>query len=166
VNLVILIDRLTETVGRVIAWLLLAMVLATVLVVVLRYAFNQGSILLQETVLYLHALTFMLGIPYALKHNAHVRVDLFYSRMSPRRQAAVNLAGHLLFLIPVSVAVIAFSHAYVINAWRILERSPEVGGLPAVFLLKSLIPLMAILLVLQGLAEIARCVLTLRRHDG
>jgi TRAP-type mannitol/chloroaromatic compound transport system permease small subunit len=142
------------------------MVLVAVLVVVLRYAFNQGAIALQETVLYLHALTFMLGIPFALKHNAHVRVDLFYSRMTPRLRAAVDLLGHLLFLIPVSVAIIVFSHTYVLNAWRILERSPEVGGLPAVFLLKSLIPLMAALLLLQGVAEIARCALTLRRHDG
>jgi len=142
------------------------MVLATVLVVVLRYAFNVGAIVVQETVLYLHAVTFMLGIPYALKHNAHVRVDLIYSRMGPRVRAGVDLCGHLLFLVPVSVAIVVFSHTYVMNSWRILERSPEVGGLPAVFLLKSLIPLMGILLLMQGLAEIARCILTLRRQDG
>jgi TRAP-type mannitol/chloroaromatic compound transport system permease small subunit len=142
------------------------MVLATVLVVVLRYALNQGSIVLQESVLYLHGITFMLGIPYALKHDAHVRVDLIYGRLGPRGRALVDLVGHLLFLVPVSVAIIVFSHTYVANAWRILERSPEVGGLPAVFLLKSLIPLMAVLLLLQGLAEIARSVLVLCRHRG
>jgi TRAP-type mannitol/chloroaromatic compound transport system permease small subunit len=142
------------------------MVLATVLVVVLRYALNQGSIVLQETVLYLHGITFMLGIPYALKHDTHVRVDLVYSRLGPRSRALINLSGHLLFLVPVSVAIIVLSHTYVSNAWRILERSPEVGGLPAVFLLKSLIPLMAVLLLLQGVAEITRCVLQLRKHRG
>lgn len=153
-------------VGRAIAWLLLIMVLATLLVVVLRYALNRGGIVLQETVLYLHATTLMLGIPYALKHDAHVRVDLVYSRLGPRGRTVINLLGHLLFLVPVSLAILVFSQNYVVNAWRILEGSPEVGGLPAVFLLKTLIPLMAVLLLLQGLAEITRCVLALRRRDG
>jgi TRAP-type mannitol/chloroaromatic compound transport system permease small subunit len=139
------------------------MVLVTVLVVVLRYALNQGSIVLQETVMYLHAVTFMLGIPFALKHDGHVRVDLIYSRLGARGRVVVNLLGHLLFLVPVSISIIVFSYTYVANAWRILERSAEVGGLPATFLLKTLIPVMAGLLLLQGLAEIARCVVELRK---
>jgi TRAP-type mannitol/chloroaromatic compound transport system permease small subunit len=150
----------------VIAWLLLAMVVATVTIVVLRYALNQGSILLQDTVLYLHGLTFLLGIPYALKQDGHVRVDLLYSRLGPRGRALVNLLGHLLFLVPVAVTILVYSHTYVANSWRILERSPEVGGLPAVFLLKTLIPVMAVLLLLQGVAEIVRCVAVLRGRRG
>lgn len=142
------------------------MVVATVAIVVLRYALNQGSILLQDTVLYLHGLTFLLGIPYALKQDSHVRVDLLYSRLGQRGRALVNLLGHLLFLVPVSVAILVYSHTYVANSWRILERSPEVGGLPAVFLLKTLIPLMAVLLLLQGVAEIVRCVAVLRGRRG
>jgi TRAP-type mannitol/chloroaromatic compound transport system permease small subunit len=165
-NAIGLIDRVTEAIGRAIAWLLLAMVLATVLVVVLRYALNQGSVMLQETVMYLHGITFMLGIPFALKQDAHVRVDLIYSALGRRARLIVNLVGHLLFLVPVAIAIIVYSHTYVANAWRILERSPEVGGLPATFLLKTLIPVMASLLLLQGLAEIARCILELRRRDG
>jgi TRAP-type mannitol/chloroaromatic compound transport system permease small subunit len=142
------------------------MVAGTVLVVVLRYALDRGAIVLQESVLYLHGITFMLGIPYALKHGAHVRVDLIYSRLGIRGRAVIDLLGHVLFLIPVCIAIIVFSHTYVMNAWRILERSPEVGGLPAVFLLKTLIPLMAALLLLQGLAEITRCIVALRGHRG
>lgn len=139
------------------------MVAATLLVVVLRYALSQGSILLQESIMYLHALVFMLGIPYALKTNAHVRVDVVYSRLSPRGRALVDLLGHLLFLTPVAVTILVFSRTYVVSAWRILEGSSEVGGLPGVFLLKTLIPLAALLLLLQGLAEILRCLVLLRR---
>lgn len=139
------------------------MVAATLLVVVLRYALSQGSILLQESIMYLHALVFMLGIPYALKTNAHVRVDVVYSRLSPRGRALVDLLGHLLFLAPVAVTILVFSRTYVVSAWRILEGSSEVGGIPGVFLLKTLIPLAALLLLLQGLAEILRCLVLLRR---
>lgn len=143
-----------------------AMVLATLVIVVLRYALSEGSIVLQESVLYLHGVAFMLGIPYALKEDAHVRVDLVYARLTPRGRAWVNLLGHLLFLVPVSLCLLWVSRGYVAASWRILERSPEVGGLPAVFLLKSLLPLMAGLLLLQGLAESIRCVNTLRGRHG
>ena len=141
------------------------MVAGTLLIVLLRYAFSQGTILLQESVLYMHGVVFMLGIPYALKHDAHVRVDLLYGRLGPRGRAAVDLLGHLLFLAPVAVALFVYSRPYVASSWRILEGSSEVGGLPAVFLLKTLIPLTAGLLLLQGLAEITRCLLVLTGRD-
>jgi TRAP-type mannitol/chloroaromatic compound transport system permease small subunit len=133
-----------------------------VLVVTLRYAFNQGSILLQEAVMYLHALVFMLGIPYALTQNAHVRVDVLHGRVSDRGRAMVDLLGHLLVLVPVSLTIVVYSYGYVMNSWYILERSSEVGGIPGVFLLKTLIPLTALLLLLQGLAESLRCLRRLR----
>ena len=138
------------------------MALITVAVVVLRYAFDQGAIVLQESVTYLHGMVFMLGIPYALKENAHVRVDLFYSRWPPRTQAAVNLAGHLVFLIPVSLFILIYSWDYVAASWRIREGSPEVGGIAAVYLLKSLLPLMSTALLLQGLGEAVGYVSKLR----
>jgi TRAP-type mannitol/chloroaromatic compound transport system permease small subunit len=160
------IDRFTDGMGRVIAWLMLVMVLATLLVVALRYALDQGAIVLQETVMYLHGLAFMLGIPYALKENAHVRVDIIYARLNLRKRAAVDLAGHLLFLIPLSVFILVYSWSYVGSAWRIMEGSAEVGGVPAVFLLKTLIPLMASLLLLQGIAEILRNLTVLKGPSG
>ena len=134
------IDKFTDGLGRAIAWLMLAMVLTTLVVVILRYALERGAIVLQESVMYLHGLAFMLGIPYALKEDAHVRVDIVYARLSPRGKAAVDLTGHVIFLIPLSLFLLAYSWEYVANAWRILEGSAEVGGLPAVFLLKTLIP--------------------------
>ena len=140
------------------------MVVVTVVVVGLRYGLATSSIFLQESVMYMHGAVLMLGIAYALKENRHVRVDIFYARMSERRQALVDVTGHLLFLLPVSLLIFWTSLPYVANAWRVLEGSSEVGGVPAVFLLKTLIPIMALLLGLQGLNEIVRGVQRLRQR--
>ena len=162
------IDAFTERCGRLLAWLALAMALLTALVVVLRYGFSIGSIPAQEAVTYMHGCLFMLGAAYALKSDAHVRVDIFYRNFSARTRAWVNSLGCLVFLMPLC-AVIGFgSWNYVAESWAIGETSPEPGGIPAVFLLKSLIPLMAFNLFLQGLAETLRNGLLLveQRPDG
>ena len=140
-------------------WLALLMVLVTLAVVVLRYAFDTGAIVLQESVVYMHGLLFLLGIPYALNINAHVRVDIIYSRLEPPRRRMIDLAGHVLFLLPVAGFIFVTSLPYVAASWQVLEGSPEVGGIPAVFLLKTLIPVMAAALFLQGLAAILSLVL-------
>lgn len=159
--LVRVIDALTETIGRSIAWLTLAMMLVTCTVVVLRYGFGIGSIALQESVMYLHGMVFMLAIPYTLKHDGHVRVDVLYSRFTPRQRDFVDLAGHLLFLLPLAGFILWVSWGYAGRAWAIREGSPEVGGIEAVFLLKSLLPALGILLLLQGGAEVTRILLRL-----
>ena len=146
------LDQLSELTGRVVAWLTLGTVVVTFAVVVLRYVFNTGSIALQESVTYLHAAVFMLGAAYTLKHDAHVRVDIFYRTLTARGRAWVNLAGTLLLLMPVCVFILTMSGDYVAVSWSILEGSPEAGGLDAVFLLKTAIPAMALLLLLQGLS--------------
>ncbi len=132
------------------------MVLLTLLLVVLRYAFSEGAIALQEAVVYLHGTLFLLGIPYALRHDEHVRVDVLSGRLGARGRAIVDVAGHLLLLTPLCLAILALSLPYVAASWRVLEGSSEVGGLPFVFLLKSLLPLMALLTLAQGLAEAGR----------
>ena len=150
------IDTIIDAIGRSVSWLAALMVLITVTIVTLRYVFDQGAIALQESVVYLHGALFMLGIPYALKEDAHVRVDIFYARQAPKRKDLINLFGHLLFLLPVSGFIFYTSLPYVERSWRILEGSSEVGGIPGIFLLKTLIPVMAALLFAQGLAEIIR----------
>ena len=105
-RLIHLIDALNEGIGRSVAWLVLGMMIVTGVVVVLRYGFSIGSIALQESVMYLHGVVFMLGIPYALKHDAHVRVDVIYGRLSPRRKDVINLLGHLLFLLKTLIPVL------------------------------------------------------------
>ena len=152
------ITLLNEYIGNSLAWLTLAMVLITCAIVLLRYGFNLGWIALQESVNYMHAAVFMLAAAYTLKHNAHVRVDIFYRKQSPRRQAIIDIGGDMLLLIPVSGFLIWISSDYVMAAWRINEASAETGGLPGVYLLKTLIPVMAGLLMLQAIANIIqRC---------
>ena len=150
------LDQFAELTGNVIAWLVLFMMLVTSLVVFMRYLLNTGSIALQESVIYMHGLVFLLGAAYALKRQAHVRVDILYQKFSPRTQALVDLLGTLLFLIPFAVFVTWVSIEYVSFSWALRESSPEPGGLPGVFLLKTLIPVMSITLLLQGLSELIR----------
>jgi TRAP-type mannitol/chloroaromatic compound transport system permease small subunit len=151
-----LIDQLTELTGRLIAWLTFLMVLVSFTIVVLRYGFDLGWIAMQESVLYLHALVFMLGAGYTLKADGHVRVDIFYQKFSPQQKAWVNLLGSLLLLLPVCVTLFMLSLDYVVISWRILEQSPEAGGLPIVYLNKTLMLLLSLSLGLQGIAEIIR----------
>jgi TRAP-type mannitol/chloroaromatic compound transport system permease small subunit len=155
------IDRFTDRSGRLLAWLALAMALVTTVVVVQRYGFNVGSIAAQEAVTYMHGCLFMLGAAYALKTDSHVRVDIFYRNFSPRTRAWVNSLGGIVFLLPLCAFIGFASWNYVSESWLIRETSPEPGGIPAVFLLKSLIPLMAFNLFLQGLAETLRNALLL-----
>ena len=155
------IDSVTEKLGKVISWLTLLMVLLTFAIVVLRYGFNLGWIAMQESVLYFHGIVFMLGAAYTLKHDGHVRVDIFYQRFSTRQKAWVNFIGGLVLLLPVCIFIFLISIDYVLAAWQIMERSSEAGGLPLVYLNKTLILLLAVTLVFQGLAEMLRNLLTL-----
>ena len=145
------LSRIIGSIGRGIAWLALLMTICTVVVVVLRYGFDIGAIPLQEAVVYMHGLLIMLGLSYTLQQDEHVRVDLLYSRFPRSSRDTVNLVGHLVFMIPLCLLLILSSLDYVASSWRVLERSPEVGGLPGIFLLKTCIPFAATLLLLQAL---------------
>ena len=150
------IDRFTDITGRAISWLCLVMVVMTLVVVVLRYYFQSGSIALQESITNLHGLVFMLGIAFTLQRGGHVRVDIFYRGFSPRRKALVDLIGGLVFLLPVSLLIFVFSWDYVAASWAIGETSEERSGIQGIYLLKTLLLLMPATLMLQGLAEILR----------
>lgn len=155
-RLIDLIDRSNEFLGRAVAWLALLMVLLVAVIVVLRYGFQVGSIALQELVMYLNALLFSLGAAYTLKHQGHVRVDVFYARLSDRGRRLVDLTGYALLLFPTMLFILLSSWDYVSLSWRIREGSAESSGLQAIYLLKTNILLLAGLLLLQGLAEFAR----------
>jgi TRAP-type mannitol/chloroaromatic compound transport system permease small subunit len=156
------IERFIDWSGRAVSWLTLLMVIVTFIVVVLRYVFDIGWIALQESVTYMHAMVFLVGASWTMQQDAHVRVDIFYSRFSTRTKAWVDLFGSLLLLLPVMVFIAWISWEYVIDSWEVLEGSREAGGLPAVFLLKSLIVVLAIMLMLQALVQIMRSVQTIR----
>ena len=158
------IDRAIDAVGRAAAWLNLGMAAAICVVVALRYAFDIGAIFLQESVVYLHGAAFLLGLSYALQHDAHVRVDMLYARFGSRLKALIDILGHVLFLMPLCLTVAIVGTRYAMRSWAVLEGSPEVGGVPAIFLLKTLIPISAALLFAQAAALGARAFRRLRAH--
>ena len=158
------LEKLSEYTGNTIAWLTLAMVLVTFVIVVLRYAFDLGWIAMQESVTWMHAAVFMLGAAYTLKCDEHVRVDIFYRKLSKRRRAMVDLTGTIVFLLPMAAFLVVASWDYVSTSWAIRESSREAGGLPFPFvpILKSLIPATALMLVLQGVADSLGAILALQ----
>jgi TRAP-type mannitol/chloroaromatic compound transport system permease small subunit len=141
------------------------MVLLTFTIVVLRYGFNLGWIWLQESLTYLHVLVFSVVAAWALQQDGHVRVDIFYAGMTDKNRARVDLLGSLLFLVPFCIFILVISWPYVTNSWKLLETSREAGGLPAVFLLKTLILVMPALLLGQALINISDACKTLRGNN-
>jgi TRAP-type mannitol/chloroaromatic compound transport system permease small subunit len=158
------LDTINRLTGRAVRWLALGMVLVQFAIVLMRYVFGMSSIAVNESVLYMHAALFMLGAGYTLLTDQHVRVDIFYARTSPRGRAAIDAFGHLFLLMPSMAALLYWSWPSVANAWSILEGPISVGGIPAVFLLKSLIPAFCVLLMTQSAACLMRAVLALTRR--
>ena len=150
------IDQMNRAVASVIRWLALIMVLVQFCIVIGRYVFGFNSIAAQESVLYMHATLFMLGAGYTLLVDQHVRVDVFYAKSKAATRRRIDILGHLFLLIPSMTALLYWSWPSVRNSWRILEGPISVGGIEAVFLLKSLIPAFCILILLQSLALLVR----------
>jgi len=158
------LNKLITLSGKLVAWLIVVMVLLTFAIVILRYGFHMGWIWLQESVTYLHAMVFMIAAAWTLQLDGHVRVDIFYRDRSPRHQAWVNIMGSLLFLLPFCIFMLVIGWDYVFSSWRLFEGSREAGGLPLVYLLKSLILLLPALLLIQALSGLARCIRAVRGH--
>jgi TRAP-type mannitol/chloroaromatic compound transport system permease small subunit len=147
------IDRFNAVVGRGAAWLCLFVVVVQFAVVVLRYVFGLGSARLSESIIYGHAGLFMLASAWTLQTGGHVRVDVFYADASPWTRALVDLGGSVLLLLPFMGVLAWFAVSYVGRSWAIFESSRETSGLPVVFLLKTLIPMFALLMALQGVSQ-------------
>jgi TRAP-type mannitol/chloroaromatic compound transport system permease small subunit len=156
------IDRLNAAIGRAAAWACLFVVVVQFTVVVLRYVFGQGSIWLSESIVYGHAAMFMLASAWTLAAGGHVRVDVFYADASPRTKALIDLCGSLLLLLPFMAVLAWFAWPYVSRSWAIFETSRETSGIAAVFLLKTLIPVFALLMALQGVSQAIKGVAVLR----
>jgi len=155
------IDMVNERIGRAVSWLALIMVLVQMIVVVMRYVFGVSWLALQESIVYMHAAIFLAAAGYTLLHDGHVRVDIFYRPASERRQAYVDLVGALCFLLPMASAIFYMSWPYVVKSWKVLETSQEGSGLPAVFLLKTVILVYATLVALQGVSLALRSLMTI-----
>ena len=158
------LDRISAVTGRAAAWLTLFMVIVTFVVVVMRRFLDIGFIWVQESVVWMHAVVFMLGAAYTLRNEEHVRVDVFYRAMGPERRAWVDLIGVAIFLLPVCVFLAWKSFDFVTQSWSIREASRESGGLPYPFIpmLKSVLLLMPIAVALQGLSLFLRSLRTIR----
>lgn len=159
------LDSINDVIGRAMAWGTLLMVLIQFIVVIMRYVFGIGSIFLQESIIYLHALVFLVGGGYTLLYDGHVRVDIFYREMSKRKKAVVDLCGVILLLIPVAVLIFVSSYPYVAASWEALESSKESSGIHAVYLLKTTILVFAVLIAIQGLSIALSSLVTLASRD-
>lgn len=159
-----MLDRFSSQLGKASAWLTLFMVLVTFVVVVLRYVFDVGLIWLQESVVWMHGFVFMVGAAYTLQQEEHVRVDIFYREMSPKRKAWVDLIGVAVFLLPLCALLGWKAFDYVAMSWQLQEASRESGGLPypLIPLLKSILVVMPVMVGLQGIALLSRSVRTIR----
>jgi TRAP-type mannitol/chloroaromatic compound transport system permease small subunit len=161
-----LIDRISISTGRATAWLTLAMVVVTFLIVIMRYIFDSGFIWLQESLVWMHAVVFMLGAAYTLQMEEHVRVDIFYRDMSERRRAWVNFLGIIFFVWPLCVFFIVTALSYAGASWSLHEVSLNAGGLPypAIPLLKTVLIIMPVAVALQGLSLLLSSLQTIRKR--
>ena len=150
------VDLTNEWIGRAVAWLTLGCVLTCFAVVVLRYGFDVGFPWMQELYVWQHAAVFMVGAGYTFLHRGHVNVDLVYGRLSERGRAWVDILGTLFFLFPWLALVATRSAPFLLTSWSIREASGTANGMPAVYLLKSLLWVFCLLMFLQGLALILR----------
>ena len=148
----IFIDRITETISNLLVIALLSMILIACISIILRFLFNISFVSIQELIMYLHASIFMLGISYALKENSHVKIDVLLNTFNDKIQKLIGVFGMIVFLIPTSLFIVYISSEMVIKSWQIFEGSSEAGGMNLVYVLKTLIPIMAILMLLQSLS--------------
>ena len=156
------IDDFNVKVGKLFSWLLLLMVLFTSLIVVLRYLFNIGFIWMQELVRFFYAAVFLICAAYTLAEDAHVRVDIFYSKLSIKKKCIVNLIGSIIFLLPVCFITFYYSYSYVLNSWMQLEGSLEERGLHAVFIMKTFIWIFSFMLFAQGISIVSKSIRKIR----
>ncbi len=161
------IDQLSELTGKLVSWLVLAMVLLVSYDVTMRYLFLSGSIALQEMEWHLFSIIFLIGAAYTLKHDDHVRLDLIYKSrfMNDERRAWINLFGSLFLLLPFCLLIITTAWPFIYQSYIYLEGSPDPGGLPYRWILKASIPLGFIVLLLQGISDIVRNINIIMRKN-
>lgn len=159
------IDSINEWVGRGVSWVTLLLVLVVFVDVVMRYLFATSFVFTQELEWHLFSFVFLVGAGYTLLKDGHVRVDIVYQQLSPRGRAVVNLVGVIFFLIPGCFMVVETSLDFVMSSWEVLEGSPDPGGVPYRFIVKSFIPIGFGLLLIQGVSLGLRSLLVLMGQD-
>lgn len=152
------INQFSETLGRISAVLFILLLLNVFYDVIMRYLFNDVSIGMQELEWHLYATIFLLGIPYTLHKESHVRVDIIYDNLSIRKQAWINLLGTLFLLIPFTILVAKYGIDFTIESFELGERSGDPGGLPYRWIIKAVIPFAFVAITISGIGLIIRSV--------
>lgn len=160
-----LIDAINRAIGSVVSWLTLFMVLVQFTIVLMRYVFGVGSIFMQESIFYMHAVVFLAAGGYALLNESYVRIDIFYARMTSHGKAFIDLLGVLFLLIPLCLLIAWTGWPYVVRSWLMREGSPDGAGIPAVYLLKTVILVYAFVILIQGVSLAARSLSALTDAD-
>jgi len=157
------IDKFSERTGSLISWVSFILVLVVCYDVFTRYILKESSVALQELEWHLFALLFLIAAPYTLLKDEHVRVDVLYTKFSPKGKAWVNLAGSLLFLIPFCILIIISVKEFVLQSFIFRETSPNPGGLPARYIIKAVIPISFLLLLLEGISLAFKSLLNIKK---
>ncbi|MAF33275.1 MAG: TRAP transporter small permease subunit [Desulfobacterales bacterium] len=160
-----MIDWINEKTGMFAGWLTTLLVINVFYDTVMRYAFNKGNIALQELEWHIFSVIFLIGAAYTLKHDGHVRVDIFYTKLTSRAKAWIDFICTFTFLIPFCLLIIYSTKGFILNSWAVGEISPDPGGLPARYILKAMIPAGFFLLLLQGIAQSFKSLLHLMGQD-
>lgn len=150
IRLFAIITYVNSSLARLASWMVIALVVGQAGLVLLRYGVGWGPAWWRESLILFHSLIFMLGAASGLVNDGHVRVDILYRYVKPRTQILIDFWGSLVFLIPFATTLLVIGFSYAEKSWIIREHSREIDGLPAIFLLKSLIGLMSFLLLLQA----------------
>ena len=164
-KIVRIIDGLSDKIGYLVGWLTTIMVLVVFYDTFMRYVFQKGNVALQELEWHLFAVVFLIGAAYTLKQGGHVRVDIIYLKLSDKAKAWIDLLGTFVFLIPFSIMVILSTKGFIVNSWSVREVSPDPGGLPARYILKTMIPLGFSLLLVQGLSEACKSFMIIMGYE-
>ena len=159
------IDGVSTWVGKAAAWLIIALMTVVCVEVFKRYIMNMPTAWIFDLDNMLYGSLFMLGGAYTLAQNAHVRGDFLYSSMRPRTQASLDLVLYIVFFIPGIAALIYAGYGYAADSWHIAEHSNVTADGPPVYHFKSVIPIAGALVMLQGFAEIVRCVVCLKTGE-
>jgi len=145
---------INTTLGEAAKWLTLAMVLVQFLVVMLRYVFGIGSIQMQESIIYMHGVLFLMAAAATWSADAHVRVDIFYGGFTAQRKRIVNRLGAILFVLPLATLILYVAYDYVAMAWSVREGSRETSGIHGIYLLKTMILIFAVQMIAQVFAVV------------
>jgi len=147
------VDRVNGFIGRAVSWFVPLLALITVYDVLMRYIFRATSIKFMDAETNLYILNFMLAAGWTLLNDGHVRVDLLYARLGQKKKAWINVFGSFGFCIPFCVLVIWTAWPFVLDSWHVMEGSPDPGGLPGVYLIKTAIPVTFFLVAMQAISQ-------------